>query len=219
MGQVSEEMARQFSPIPAARGYPEAKPPKQLRSMPVLMMPGLSGTAAMPGGNSCASACVRPSIAHFVAQYGATSAAVERPQPEMKLTMTPLLFFTIAGTKWRMTFAMPLRFTSTTSENSVALNFPERRVSVDDPGVVQQQIRRGVGFQDAFGPRGSCPSPATSTATKPWGAPNCFCNCAISFSERPQPSTVWPNRINSSAIARPSPRATPVMRMVFPLPA
>ena len=68
----------------------EAEPPKQLCSMPVLMMPGLSGTAAMPGGNSCASDCVSPSIAHFVAQYGATSASVERPQPELKFTMTPL---------------------------------------------------------------------------------------------------------------------------------
>src|ERR1035438_6082006 len=70
-------------------GYPEADCPKELRSISVLMMPGLSGMAAMLEGNSCASDCVRPSIAHLLAQYGATSASAERPQPELKLTITP----------------------------------------------------------------------------------------------------------------------------------
>ncbi len=41
---------------------------KQVRSMSVSMTPGLSGTAAMPSGSSSASALVRPSIAHLVAQ-------------------------------------------------------------------------------------------------------------------------------------------------------
>jgi len=49
-------------------GYDEAEPPKQLRSMSVSMIPGFSGTAAMPDGSSWASAWVRPSIAHLVAQ-------------------------------------------------------------------------------------------------------------------------------------------------------
>ena len=32
---------------------------------------------------------VRPSIAHFEAQYGATSGETERPQYELRLTITP----------------------------------------------------------------------------------------------------------------------------------
>src|SRR5262245_2332781 len=79
-------------------GYSAAPLPKQLRSMSVLMIPGLSGTAAIPLGNSCASDCVNPSIAHFVAQYGATSGEVDLPQPELKLTITPERRATIAGT-------------------------------------------------------------------------------------------------------------------------
>ena len=62
-----------------------------LESMSVSMTPGLSGTAAMPAGSSWASARVRPSTAHFVAQYGATSGDVDRPHPELKLTTTPPL--------------------------------------------------------------------------------------------------------------------------------
>src|SRR6185437_9800799 len=57
---------------------------------------------------------------HLLAQYGATSASVERPQPELKFTITPVFRFTIEGTKCRMTFAVPLTFTSMTSENSRA---------------------------------------------------------------------------------------------------
>src|ERR1700744_1509314 len=82
------------------------------------MMPGFSGIAAMLEGNSCASDCVRPSIAHLLAQYGATSASVERPQPELRFTMTPVFRFTIDGAKCRITFAVPFTFTSMTSENS-----------------------------------------------------------------------------------------------------
>src|SRR5579862_4287446 len=82
------------------------------------MIPGFNGTAAMPEGSSCESDCVSPSIAHLLAQYGATSASVERPQPELKLTITPFLRFTIDGAKCRITFAVPFTFTSMTSENS-----------------------------------------------------------------------------------------------------
>ena len=53
------------------------------------MILGFRATHAIPWGNS-ASACESPSIAHFEAQ-GATSGEVERPQPELKFTMTPLL--------------------------------------------------------------------------------------------------------------------------------
>src|ERR1019366_5245686 len=66
-----------------------------------------------------------------------------------------------------------------------------------------------------FAHAATCSSAETSTAAKSFGAGNCFCNCAISFSERPQPMTTWPSRMNSSVSARPSPRETPVMRMVF----
>jgi outer membrane protein assembly factor BamB len=73
----------------SAVGKPFAPLLKQLCSISVLMMPGFSGTAARPSGSSWASARVMPSIAHFEPQYGATSAATERPQPLLKLTITP----------------------------------------------------------------------------------------------------------------------------------
>ncbi len=62
-------------------------------------MPGLNGTAAIPSGNSCANDCVSPSIAHLLAQYGATSGEAERPHPELKFTITPLCVRAIAGKK------------------------------------------------------------------------------------------------------------------------
>ena len=46
----------------------EAASPKQLCSISVLMIPGSSGMAAIPSGSSRASARVRPSMAHLVAQ-------------------------------------------------------------------------------------------------------------------------------------------------------
>src|SRR6266536_4167974 len=102
----------------SAVGYMEAEAPKQLCSIFVLMIPGFNATAARPDGISCASAWVSPSMAHLVAQYGATSASVERPQPELKLTMTPLPRLIIAGTKCRVTFATPLMLVSITRDNS-----------------------------------------------------------------------------------------------------
>lgn len=52
-------------------------------------------------------------------QYGATSGDTPRPQPELKFTITPFFFATIAGTKWRMTFCTPRMFTSVSySRNS-----------------------------------------------------------------------------------------------------
>src|SRR5208283_67198 len=88
--------------------------------MAVLITPGLSGTAARPGGNSWASDLVSPSIAHFEAQYGATSGAVDRPHPELRFTITPCPASIIAGTKARITLTTPLMFTSTSFENSAA---------------------------------------------------------------------------------------------------
>ena len=41
------------------------------------MMPGLTGTALKPSGSSWARLWVKPSIAHLLAQYGATSAAAD----------------------------------------------------------------------------------------------------------------------------------------------
>src|SRR5262249_39197643 len=94
--------------------YLAALSPKQLRSMAVAVIPGLRGAAARAGGSSCARARVSPAIPHFEAQYGATWGAVARPQPELRLTITPLPRAIIAGTKWRRTLATPLRFTSIT---------------------------------------------------------------------------------------------------------
>ena len=84
------------------------------------MMPGLRGTAARPFGSSWARARVRPSIAHFEAQYGATSGETERPQYELRLTITPDSRAIIAGTTWRRTLATPLMFTSMRRSNSSA---------------------------------------------------------------------------------------------------
>lgn len=44
-------------------------------------------------------ACDIPSMANFVAQYGATSGDVLRPQPDEKFTMTPLPRFIMAGAR------------------------------------------------------------------------------------------------------------------------
>src|SRR5262249_3935461 len=103
------------------------------------MMPGLSDKAAMPEGSSCASARDNPSIPHLLAQYGATSLSVERPQPELKFTITPLSRLTIAGAKCRMTFAVPLRLTSITLEKSVALTSQSRAFGLMTPALLSKR--------------------------------------------------------------------------------
>src|SRR6266404_3466678 len=60
-----------------------------------------------------------------------------------------------------------------------------------------------------------------STASRSWAPSNSLRSDLISFSVRPHPATVYPNRANSMAIARPKPRVTPVITtnfeaMVFP---
>src|SRR5882757_2578707 len=62
-------------------------------------------------------------MAHFDAQYGATSGETERPHPEVKFTITPFFAAIIAGTKDRMTFAVPLTLMSIRRENSSAGTF------------------------------------------------------------------------------------------------
>ena len=57
-------------------------------------------------------------MAHLVAQYGATSGEVLRPQPELRLTITPWLRSIIAGTKCLDTLATPLMLMSMTASNS-----------------------------------------------------------------------------------------------------
>lgn len=52
--------------------YRAAELPKHDWSISVFITPGLSATIAIPGGNSFAAALVKPSTAHFEAQYGAT---------------------------------------------------------------------------------------------------------------------------------------------------
>src|SRR6476469_1465754 len=88
--------------------------------MSVSITPGLSGTAAIPFGSSWAIANVNPSTANFDAQYGATSGDVDRPHPLDRLTITPVLRATIAGTNARTAFATPLTFTSITRSKSAA---------------------------------------------------------------------------------------------------
>src|SRR5215213_9988090 len=88
--------------------------------MSVSITPGLSGIAAIPFGSSWAIASVSPSTAYLDAQYGATSGDVDRPHPLERLTITPLLRATIAGTKARIELTTPLTFTSITRSKSVA---------------------------------------------------------------------------------------------------
>ena len=108
-GRVSGETARPIFAHSCGVGYPEAEPPKQLRSMSVLMMPGLSGTAAMPGRQFLRQCLRQPFNRPFGGAIRRDFRGGERPQPELKFTMTPLLRLTIAGTKWRMTFAVTLQ--------------------------------------------------------------------------------------------------------------
>src|SRR5262249_59468268 len=63
---------------------------------------------------------VSPSTANFEAQYGATSGDVDRPQPLDRLTITPDLRATIAGTNARIALATPFTFTSISRSKSVA---------------------------------------------------------------------------------------------------
>lgn len=72
-------------------GYWLVPPAKQLCSMAVLIMPGLNGTVARPGGNSCASADVSPSITHFAA----ASASVERPPSRERVSSSRVPAFAI----------------------------------------------------------------------------------------------------------------------------
>src|ERR1017187_4656077 len=179
------------------------------------MMPGLSATAARPDGSSCANACVSPSIAHLLAQYGATSASVDRPQPELKFTMTPRLCLIIAGTKWRMTLAMPLTFTSMTWENSCALISQSRAFRLMTPALFSTRSGGPGDLSSQPAHTFTSSSEETSTVAKSCGGPNCRRSSWISFSDRPHPQTVCPSRANSSTIARPNPRVTPVIRTIF----
>src|ERR1035437_4859036 len=180
------------------------------------MMPGLSATAAKPEGSSCANACVSPSIAHLLAQYGATSASVDRPQPELKFTMTPRFRLIIAGTKWRMTLAMPLTFTSITWENSCALMSHSRAFRLITPALFNTRSGGPHDLSSRLAHAFTSSSDEISTVAKSCGGPTCRRSCWIAFSDLPQPQTVCPSRANSSTIARPKPRVTPVIRTIFP---
>ncbi len=104
----------------SGEGLAAADSPQQLRSMSVSTTPGLTATAARPGGSSWERARVRPSTAHLLAQYGATSGEVTRPQPELMLTTMPRPLSIIAGRKARMTLTVPSTLVSMTVENSSA---------------------------------------------------------------------------------------------------
>ncbi len=66
-----------------------------------------------------------------------------------------------------------------------------------------------------FAQRITAASSATSTASKRWGAPWWWFISSMAVAERPHPITVWPKRTNSSVMARPRPRVTPVIRTVL----
>ena len=148
--QVPAGTAPPPSPIPRRSDRSPPRLRNELRNMSVSMIPGLSGTAAMPRGSSWANACVSPSTPHLVAQYGATSGEVERPQPELKFTITP---FSRDHRRREMPdhVRRSLEVHVDHAIEFVGLDFPQHAVGVDHAGVVDEQVGRPVG-QDTSWP-------------------------------------------------------------------
>ena len=61
-----------------------------------------------------------PSIAHLLAQYGATSGEVDLPQPDEMLMMMPELFSNMIGMVWRIILAVPLMLMDVRLSKSLA---------------------------------------------------------------------------------------------------
>ena len=192
-----------------------APPAKQLCSIPVFTMPGLSGTQAMPFGSSSASALLNPSIAHLVAQYGATSGEVPRPQPELRFTITPWLCSIIAGAKCRMTLATPLMLTSITASNSATGTSTRLALPLMIAALLMSRSGAPCSASVRLAQSATARSSVTSIAAKSCDWPSVVCSSATGSADRPQPMTLWPSRSSSTAKPRPMPRVTPVMTMVL----
>ena len=151
----------------------------------------------------------------WITSFTLTWEATDRPHPEEKLTTTPRLALTMAGTKCRIMFAVPLIFTSTTRSNSSWGTSQRFALS----GVIPALLRRNVGAPNSailswahFLTSVSC---ITST-TENLAVLHRLFSFSTLFADRPHPSTVWPLAANHFAISRPRPCVTPVMTITSP---
>ena len=171
-----------------------------------------------PLGELLGQARVRPSMAHLVAQYGATSGDVERPHPELRLAITPEPRAIIAGAKWRITLATPLMFTSITRSKSAAGTSHRGALRLIERGVVDQQVGRTVLGDDAIGPGLHRQVVRHVQRREVVRMAERARRCPIASAVRPQPTTRWPARARPSASARPRPRVTPVIATTLTVP-
>src|SRR5437763_488107 len=178
--------------------------------MSVSITPGLSGTAAIPFGSSWASASVSPSTAYLLAQYGATSGEVLRPQPLERFTITPLFRATIAGTNARITFATPFTFTSMTASNSAAGTCHSGAGVFISAALFTSRSGGPTFASTAVAHAATAGASRTSTAAKSCGGPNAARSSPTWAPLRPQPTTVWPAAANAGTSDRPRPRVAPV---------
>src|SRR5688572_31717410 len=101
-------------------------------------------------------------MAHLVAQYGATSGAVVRPQPELKFTITPRFFWIIAGTKARMTLNTPLMFTSITGLNSSGVSSQSAALRLMSAALLMSKSGAPTSARTAFAQASTCAGLQTS---------------------------------------------------------
>lgn len=93
----------------------------------------------------------------------------------------------------------------------VRRNLPQFAAGVDEPGIVDEQVRHLAGGNEPRSvQRPTARSSATSTQAKSWGGPYSFAISSTASPERAHPKTSQPASTNRSTIARPSPRETPV---------
>ena len=195
--------------------------PKVVSNIGVLMTPGFNGTHVSGIGNSSAIALESPSMAHLEAQYGALCAATLLPQPELKLTTTPFPAFIISGTKWRMTFVVPLMLTSMTLLNSSPEICHKHALLL----IIDALLRRKVGAPKLE--ITSCDQRFTSASLRMSTTENCFglpplqnssFSWLIFWADRAHPNTKWPLDMYHFTMARPKPVDTPVIASTSRLP-
>src|SRR5688572_13059714 len=158
-------------------------------------------------------------MANLLAQYIATSGAVERPQPELMLTITPRFASIIAGVKARITFTVPATFTFSTASTSDCGTSHKGALGAITAALLM--TRSGVPCEArTLSPhRDTAAASVTLTASKRCGDPNSSRNSARSFFDRAQAATWWPWQMNHSTKARPHPRLHPVTTIsLSPLP-
>src|SRR5262245_2489047 len=185
--------------------------------MSVSITPGLSGIAAIPFGSSWARASVSPSTANFEAQYGATSGDVDRPQPLDRLTITPALRATIAGTNARIALATPFTFTSISRSKSAAAIVHSGAGGTMIAALLTSRSGGPRWASTSLAQASTATASLTSTAVNWFGAPNSERSSRTWPADRPQPATTCPTRTNGDTRARPSPRVAPVTTITLRL--